>query len=258
MFIEYILKMKKVIFLLLFSWVMGFAQQTEALFLEANSLYKDGAYEQAIDLYKSIEAKGLVSDDLYFNLGNSYYKLNKIAPAIYNFEKALLLNPLHSEAQNNLTFAKRMTIDTIKVLPITFLQSFNQAVIMKFSYNTWAYLAVLMTFLAAIWFLWYHFAVATRRKLLLFNLTILSVVLLVVTVFFAFHNFRIVKNNKIAIVFAAKTKINNAPTQGSDELFYLHEGTKVIVLDAVDDWKKIKIADGKTGWIIASDIRELR
>ncbi|PCI32123.1 MAG: hypothetical protein COB60_10195 [Flavobacteriaceae bacterium] len=250
--------MKKIIFLLLFSYAMGFAQQTDALFLDANNLYKEGAYSKAIDLYKSIEAKGVASDDLYFNLGNSYYKLNKIAPAIYNFEKALLINPLHSDAQNNLTFAKRMTIDNIKVLPTTFLQSFNRAVIMKFSYNTWAYIAVLMAFLAAIWFLWYHFAIATRRKLLLFNLTILSVIVLAVSVFFAFHNYGVIKKNRVAIVFAAKTEVKNAPTLSSDELFNLHEGTKVVVLDAVDDWKKIKIADGKTGWIIASDIRELK
>jgi len=250
--------MKKIIFLLLLSWGMGFAQQTDALFIEANNLYKEGAYSKAVDLYKSIEAKGVASDDLYFNLGNAYYKMNKIAPAIYNFEKALVLNPLHSDAQNNLTFAKRMTIDTIKVLPTTFLQGFNQAVIMKFSYNTWAYIAVLMAFLAAIWFLWYHFAVSTRRKLLLFNLTILSVIVLAVTVFFAFHNYGVQKNNRVAIVFALKTAVNNAPTHSGDELFELHEGTKVIVLDAVDDWKKIKLADGKTGWIMASDIRELK
>lgn len=256
MFIEY-LRMKKIIFLVLFSWAMGFAQQTDALFLEANNLYKKEAYSKAIDLYKSIEAKGVASDDLYFNLGNAYYKMNKIAPAIYNYEKALLLNPLHFDAQNNLTFAKRMTIDVIKVLPTTFLQRFTQVVIMKFSYNTWAYLAVLMAFLAAIWFLWYHFAVSSRRKLLLFNLTVLSVILLATTVFFAFHNFGVVKNNRVAIVFALKTEIKNAPAVSADEIFDLHEGTKVIVLDAVDDWKKIKLADGKVGWIIASDIREL-
>ncbi len=243
---------------MLFSWTMGYAQQTDALFMEANNMYKEGAYSKAIDLYKSIEAKGLVSDDLYFNLGNSYYKLNKIAPAIYNFEKALLLNPLHSDAQNNLTFAKRMTIDNIKVLPTTFLQKFNRIVIMKFSYNTWAYIAVLMALLAAIWFLWYHFAVSSRRKLLLFNLTILSVLVLLVSVFFAFHNFKVIRNNRIAIVFASKTEVKNAPTSSSDLLFDLHEGTKVIVLDAVDNWKKIKISDGKIGWIFASDIRELK
>jgi len=249
--------MKKIILLLMFFGTMGFAQQSNALFLEANDLYKEGSYIKAIDIYTSIEAKGVASDDLYFNLGNAYYKLNKIAPAIYNFEKALMLNPLHSDAQNNLTFAKRMTIDDIKILPTTFLQSFNKAVVMKFSYNTWAYLAVLMAFLAAIGFLWYHFANATRRKLLLFNLTVLSVILLMITVFFAFHNYKVVENNRVAIIFAAKTAIKNAPTLSSDELFNLHEGTKVIVLDAVDDWKKIKIADGKSGWIIASDIREL-
>ena len=76
--------------------------------------------------------------------------------------------------------------------------------------------------------------------------------------FFAFHNYGVQKNNRVAIVFALKTAVNNAPTHSGDELFELHEGTKVIVLDAVDDWKKIKLADGKTGWIMASDIRELK
>jgi uncharacterized protein YgiM (DUF1202 family) len=63
---------------------------------------------------------------------------------------------------------------------------------------------------------------------------------------------------KSAIIFKQTTEIKNAPTLNSDTVFELHEGTKVVVLDAIDDWKKIKLSDGKTGWIIADDMKELQ
>ena len=81
--------------------------------------------------------------------------------------------------------------------------------------------------------------------------------MLVVTVFFAFNNYKTVQKNRIAIIFAPKVEIKNAPSASSDEIFELHEGTKVIVLDELDNWKKIKIADGKIGWISADELKEI-
>ncbi|MBV1888206.1 MAG: tetratricopeptide repeat protein [Urechidicola sp.] len=250
--------MKKLLFIaFIFSSAIGFSQSADSLFVRGNELYKLGNYEQAIEQYKLIEELQVQSDDLYFNLGNSYYKLNKVAPAIYYFEKALKVNPSNEDAQKNLAFANRMTIDAIDILPKTIFQDFSEAVIYKLPYNTWAILSVLFSFLGAILFLLYHFSYSSRKKLFYFNTAILSAVLLIFSVLFSYKSYDFTVNTRTAIVFEQVTEIKNAPTLNSETVFKLHEGTKVFVLDEIDDWKKIKLTDGKIGWIIAENLKEI-
>ncbi len=250
--------MKKLLLFIsiVFSWI-SYSQSSDELFSEANALYKIEEYNKAINLYLSIEEQGLESGDLYFNLGNSYYKLNKVAPSIYYYEKALKINPLHNDAKTNLTFAKRMTIDKIDDFPKTFLQRISENIIQKLPYDTWGIIAVISSFLASLLFLIYRYSYSTRKKLLYFNSTILTVVVLILSVIFAFENFDIVQKNRTAIIFSPKTDIKNAPTSSSDDIFELHEGTKVLILDELDDWKKIKLSDGKIGWLPSEDLREI-
>ena len=112
------------------------SQEVVKLFAEGNTFYKEGDYNRAIGLYLAIEEQGYQSDDLFFNLGNSYYKLNKVAPSIYYYEKALKINPRHEDVLFNLSFAKRMTIDVIEELPKSFLQRFSENVIQKLPFDT--------------------------------------------------------------------------------------------------------------------------
>ena len=110
------------------------AQTNEALFEKGNELYRNNQFVEAIALYEQIETRGFISTELYFNLGNAFYKTNKIAPSIYNYEKALQLDPQNQEAASNLLFAKRMAIDTIEALPLTFFQNiFSQIFKLKIS-----------------------------------------------------------------------------------------------------------------------------
>lgn len=250
--------MKKIVFIafIIFSG-LGFSQSADSLFVKGNELYKQGNYEQAIGQYELIEELKLQSDDLYFNLGNSYYKLDKVAPSIYYFEKALKLNPTNADAQANLAFANKMAIDAIDVLPKTIFQNFSDAVIYKLTYNEWATLSIVLSFLGAILFLLYHFSYSSRKKLIYFNTSLLSAVLLICVVSFSYRAYDYTENTIEAIVFEQVTEIRNAPTLNSETVFKLHEGTKVQVLDEIDDWKKIKLTDGKTGWIIAENIKEI-
>ena len=249
--------MKKSIFLLLIFSTFAFAQTADSLFADANELYKKGDYTEAIELYKKVEEFQVHSDDLYYNLGNSYYKLNKVASSIYYYEKALKLNPTNSDVITNLAFAKRMKIDAIEVMPKTIFQKFSDSFIYKLTYNSWAWLAVILSFIGAILFLLYHFSYSSGKKLLYFNTSILSAILLIFAVAFAYKAYDYEENTKSAIIFKQTTEIKNAPTLTSDTVFELHEGTKVQVLDAIDDWKKIKLADGKIGWIVADDMKEI-
>ncbi len=251
--------MKNILFItiLILSNVL-FAQSADSLFVEANKLYQQENYVESLSLYEQIEAGNLASDDLYFNMANAYYKTNKVAPAVYYYEKALLLNPNHTDAAYNLTFARRMGIDNIEALPKSIAQKFTDSIILRLSYNAWAYIAVSFSFLFALLFLLYHFSYSSGRKRFYFIASILSAIFIIVTVSFAYSNYEYITNYKTAIVFAEQSDVKSAPTSSGEIDFELHEGTKVQLLERLDDWRKIKIADGKIGWIAAADIKELQ
>jgi tetratricopeptide (TPR) repeat protein len=249
--------MKKILILLLFISQQLFSQATDKLFEKGNEHYKLAEYSEAISSYQEIETLGFVSSELYYNLGNCYYKLNKVAPAIYNYEKALLINPLNEDAQSNLVFAKRLTIDAIEELPKTIFQKLDTSLVKKLSYNEWATVAVVFSVLGAILFLLFYFSYTPSKKRLFFVTSIISFLVLLISSFFTVKEYSYV-NTVEAIIFSKETDIKDAPTFNSEKVFTLHEGTKVRVLDTVDNWKKIRIADGKVGWIIADEIKILR
>ena len=249
--------MKKITLLFVLFTSLLSAQTVDELFSQANKAYKEAKYTEAIELYQKIEEKEQISSELYFNLGNSYYKLNKVASTIYNYEKALQLDPLNKDAANNLVFAKRLTLDAIEELPKTFLQRLNENYLQKLSYNQWAIVVVFFSFLASLLFLLFYFSVTSSRKRLYFVTSIFSFLLLLISLTITYNQYSFSKKNIQAIIFVEKAEVKNAPTLNSEEVFTLHEGTKVKVLDAVDNWKKIKLADGKIGWIIASELKVL-
>ncbi|WP_438977402.1 tetratricopeptide repeat protein [Polaribacter sp.] len=249
--------MKKILILLLLIANVLNAQDEQKIFESANEMYKQQNYEKAIEYYKTLEKYNLISSELFYNLGNSYYKLNKVGPSIYYYEKALKLNPLNKDVQNNLVFARRLALDNIEELPKTVFQKLNSRYLQKLSYNQWAIVSIVFCALGSLLFLLFYFSNQPRSKRTYFVTSLISFLFLIISLTITYNQFSYFKNNKVAIVFAEETEVRNAPSLNSEEVFTLHEGTKVIVLDTIDDWKKIKIADGKIGWIIADDIQLL-
>tara|TARA_B110000003_G_scaffold172618_1_gene172193 strand:- start:34931 stop:35689 length:759 start_codon:yes stop_codon:yes gene_type:complete len=247
--------MKRNLILLLLVTHNLLSQSTSELFDKGNELYKLEQYTEAITNYKKIEDLKFISSELFYNLGNCYYKLNNVAPAIYNYEKALLINPLNQDAQNNLVFAKRLTIDNIEEIPKTIFQKLDASLIKKLSYDEWSILAVVFSILGAIFFLLFYFSYTPSKKRLFFVTSILSFIFLIISALITLKEYSSFNNKIEAIIFAEQTDIKNAPTLNSEEIFTLHEGTKVEVLDTVDNWKKIRIADGKIGWISSQEIK---
>lgn len=249
--------MKKTVFLLFLFVNTMIAQNLDNLFSTANDFYKKEQFEKAIESYHQIEKKGMISVALYYNLGNSYYKLNKVGPSIFYFEKALKLDPTNEDVQNNLIFAKRLSLDAIQEMPKNLFERFNINYLQKLSFNQWAIVSVIFSCLASILFLLFYFSISPAIKRTFFGLSVFSFLLLIISFTITYNQFLFFKNNKEAIVFAETSTVKNAPTFNSEEVFILHEGTKVIVLDVLDNWKKIKLADGKQGWILSKEIKEL-
>jgi tetratricopeptide (TPR) repeat protein len=254
-----ILKNKTTVLVVFFSLTSGLitAQTPDSLFVKANNFYQKGAYQEAVDTYKKIESQSTVSTDLYYNIANAYYKRNEVAPAIYYYEKALQLDPNNQDARYNLAFANRMTIDKIDILPKSFLQKIEDNYIRIFKYDTWALIAVISSILFVLLFLSYYFSFISSRKRLYFIGAIISLFVLVMSFSFAYSGHTYAKNNNPAIIFALRAAVKDAPTPNSNTVFELHEGTKVLILEKVDTWQKIKLPDGKIGWISKSNLKAL-
>lgn len=249
--------MKAFLYILTFFVASLTSAQNETLFEQGNTLYNDGKYPEAIDKYQAILDSGMHSSELYFNLGNAHYKLNHIAPSIYYYEKALQLDPNDKDIKNNMAYAKNMTIDAIDAVPEVGISKILNNITSVLSYDGWAITTVILFVLFVLLFLTYYFAQYTMRKRMAFSGGFLVLGVGVLTLILAFHSYNLDKKNNPAIVFAQESQVKSEPNLSSQEAFVLHEGTKVQVLDTVNNWKKIKLADGKTGWIASEDIKVL-
>lgn len=241
----------------LLSIFFGFAQNTD-LFTEATEYYNNGEYSKAIKNYEQILESGEHSAELYFNLGNCYYKQNAIGPSIYYYEKALLLKPNDSEILNNLSYAQNMRLDAIEELPKTEIIQIYGKVVNMFSFDQWSYISIALILLFVFGYLAYFFLRMANQKRIAFIVSIFAFSLGIICVLMAYLQHQEFKKDNPAIIFSKEVKISAEPNDNSEVVFTLHEGTKVIVLDHLNDWEKIRIADGQSGWLKSDSIKLLK
>lgn len=231
--------------------------QNELFFEQGNALYNDGKFAEAIDKYQQILDSGEHSAELYYNMANAHYKLNNVAPSIFYYEKALQLKPNDQEIKNNLSYAQNMTIDAIDVQADVGFSKLIKSLINYFSFDTWAKLSVVFMLLFIMLFLAYYFSYNTVKKRIAFIGFVCSLFFMGLTLALAFQKQKLNTKKNPAIVFAQEVSVKNGPNNQSEELFKLHEGTKVQVLESFEDWEKVKLADGKTGWLLNKEIKTL-
>lgn len=247
--------MKNILYIFLLITQTFWAQTA---FDKGNNLYQKGNYQEAITAYESVVNSGQQSAELYFNLGNCFYKLNKVAPAIYNFEKALLLNPNDFEIQNNLSFAQKMTIDEVVEVPKVGFAKIIRDFTSSYHYDTWAWIAIVFSVLFLLCFLGYYFSNTTMLKRVFFTTMIFVLLFAIISVFAGFFEKNQNNNDRPAIVFATITSVKSEPKSSAQDAFVLHAGTKVFVLESLNNYKKIQLLDLKQGWIEKSAIKELK
>ena len=246
--------MKKLLFIIIL-WTIPVSAQNESLFEKANSAYNGGAYETAISNYEQILENGETSAALYYNLANSYYKLNNLAPSIYYYEKALQLNPNDSDIKNNLEIAQNLVIDEVSGTQSSGLFGLWQNSGSIFSFNGWGWAAIIFSFLFAVLFVIYYFSNKTLAKRILFSVAMFCIVLAVFSLIFAFQQKSRVSNNDYAIIFSQEAPVRDEPTLRSAESFYLHEGTKIKVIERYQDWIKFELPNGLQGWMDKDEVR---
>jgi tetratricopeptide (TPR) repeat protein len=247
--------MKNLLYLLLLLPQIFLAQSG---FEKGNELYRKDQFQEAIQAYESVLNTNKQSAELYFNLGNAYYKLNEVAPAIYNFEKALLLKPNDKDILNNLAFAQKMQIDEVKEMPEVGFGKILNNITSSRHYNSWAWVAVFCSFFMVLFFIGYYFSYRTILKRTFFGGIFFSVLVLILAIFAAIAE----KNNELlfrpAIVFDEVLEVKAEPKSDAPNAFVLHEGTKVEVKEDLDNWRKIALPDGTDGWVVKKSIKELK
>lgn len=230
--------------------------QTEGDFDKANIEYRNGNYENAAKAYEAILNNGKHSSDLYFNLGNAYYKLDALGPSIYYYEKALQLDPKNKNIKNNLQYAEQAKVDQITPKKEFGISKFFQQAILQLSSNTWAVLAILCSLLASTLFLLYYFTRKPSLKRLWFLTSLVFVLGLLFTISMSYICYTIT-DAQYAIVWEEEIEVRDGPTRNSSWIYYLHEGTKVKITYEEDNWVRIVLADGNEGWVLRQEIKKL-
>jgi len=245
----------KKIFLILFAGIAVTASAVTKA--EADSAYVRQQYQQAINGYEQLLKEG-VSADIYYNLGNAYYRTDNITKAVLNYERALLLQPGDKDIRFNLQMARSKTIDKIVPESEMFFFTWYRSLVNIMSVDGWASCALICIALSIILFLVYLFASHIWQRKVGFFGALLLIVGFVISNVFAWQQKQALLEHGGAIVISGAAAVKSTPAGNGTDLFILHEGTKVKITDAtMRQWLKIKLADGKEGWIVSKDVEKI-
>ncbi len=248
--------MKKLFNIIIILFVVGsytFANNQEVRytsekFVKANQLYKEGHFTQAAKLYQE-ELKNGVSADLYYNLGNCYYKQNELGLAILNYERALKINPSLKDALHNLRLTESKTIDKFEVQPDFFLKKIRNRITDLLTSNQWTMFAFLFFLLFLGLFLFFIFANTKKSRKTFFIFSMVCFVLFSYGLIEASTQKKRFLEHKEAIILQGAVVVKSSPGEAAKDIFELHEGTKVEVKSELDSWVEVILSNGAVGWI---------
>ncbi len=245
--------MKKIILLLVVGWLaIGPSEAQGALqeiWNQANDAYTNGDYPAAIAGYDSIAREGYVSDRLYYNLGNAYFKNNQIGKAVLSYNRAQRLSPGDEDIRHNLRVANAYVKDRIEAVPEFFLASWLRSLMHTMASNTWAVMSLLFLALALCGVAFFLLSADVAYRKAGFYGGIVCLFLFVVSVVFSSLERSKILHPDEAVVMLASAPVKSSPDHASKDLFILHEGTKVSLGEQTGEWCEIRIADGNKGWI---------
>lgn len=243
--------------LLILSVIWAFSLETHAQeqanqwFEQANAAYNAGRYDSAMMMYEQVLRAELESVPLYYNMGNTYYKMREYPMAIYYYEKALKLDPGNDDVKTNLAIANLAIVDKIEEVPQSFIAKGWQRLKAMLSGDQWAVLSlVAFALMLASAYLFLRSRRMGLRKLGFFAGIVLLLVVALSVVFASQQKQASLKEDH-AIVMTPTVTVKSSPNEESVDLFVLHEGTKVTLLDQADGWNKVRIGNGSVGWLQA-------
>ncbi len=230
-------------------------EKSDSLIIKANKEYSEGLYNNAIESYMSLVNSGYESPKLYYNLGNAYFKINEMAPAILYYEKAKKLDPNDSDIDFNLNIARNKIPDKIESVPVLFYVRWWNSMYNLFSTNTLAIICLATFFITLILLAIFFLSNVFIYRKLSFWFGVLFFVFSITSFILSYQKFNSFSSKQQAIVFTPTITIKSSPNQNSVDLFVMHEGSKVRIIQHLGDWYEIRIANGSIGWLKSSDVR---
>jgi tetratricopeptide (TPR) repeat protein len=226
-----------------------FAADVENKLQKGNEYYQSGKFFEAIETYEEIINEGYEGTSLYYNLGNAYYRIGKLGKAIVNYERALNLSPRDEDVRHNLVLANTQIKDKIEAMPNFFIFDWWESLLAFFSLNGWAYISYIMwlLFLIAAGFYFYTSNPLLQKKSFYGGMVLMMLFFFSVSI--TAIKLKRETNIKRGVVIESIVNVKMAPDEKSSDAFLIHEGLKVKVEDSLDKWLKIRLEDGKVGWL---------
>lgn len=217
---------------------------------DADALYEKGNYEEAAAAYESLlKVEGLAAE-VYYNLGNCYYKLDKIPFAVLNYERALLLDPGDGDIRANLALARGKTVDKVVPPSEMFFVTWWRDLTNCMSMDSWTIVGFSAFILMLIGILVYRFVPLLLARKIGFYSAMFLFALVIIANFAAFSQHRDLTHRNTAVILAPSVVVKSSPSDRSTDLFLIHEGSKVEILDnSMKEWMEVKFEEGKQGWI---------
>jgi len=231
--------------------------EADTLISRANQAYNQGLYDSAITLYTTVLDEGLESNELYYNMGNAYFKSNKLPSAILYYEKAKKLSPNDEDVNFNLSIANSMIVDKIEKVPELFYKQWWNYFYNAFNEDMWTILSIISWLILLVLIGVFILTKSRSIKKVSFYLGLLFILISVATFGLSSQKYYYTKENKEAIIFTPTITAKSSPTLSAVDLFVIHEGTKVRIVDEVQGWAKIKIRNGSIGWLPVDSMKRI-
>jgi len=243
--------MKKLLisFLVVFCTLQLFAKSNDPTIEAANNAYNKEKYNDAITLYSKVLERGEVASDLYYNLGNCYYRIANYPMAILNYERAKKLNPADADIDFNLRITNTKIIDKIEAVPKLFFIRWWILLSNFISYDYWAIVSITAISLFFVLLFIYLASNTYKIKRTAFWLGFSMICITVFSINFALTQYNNINARNQAVIFTPTVTVKSSPDEKGADKFVIHEGTKVILLDELNNWVKIRIANGSNGWV---------
>lgn len=225
-------------------------------FDQGNAAYKNGDYVSALSFYQTADSNA-TGDVVNYNLGNAYFKLNKLPNSILHYERALKFDPSNPDALHNLKLANSKIADRITTLPNNKLDIWWNEFRYGIGPDGWAIISILLACISVVSLICYFLPISRNLRRFGFFAGIIFIVLTIISITLAQSSKEYREVADTAIVFTDKVDVKSEPRDQATNVFALHAGTKVRLIDSDEEWYEVKIASGNQGWIKKIDLEKI-
>ena len=217
---------------------------------DADSAYIQGDYLTAISIYESVIENEGTNATLYMNLGNCWLKRDEVAKAILYYERAYLIDPSDPDIRFNLELARTKTVDKVNAVNQLFIVIWFKKLLSALDVTGWAVMVVILFALCVLTLGFMLFSKKRGMRKISFSFSVIFLLLSILSFIFATTQMGNIRNRDTAIIMSPSVTVKSTPSSGGTDLFIIHEGRKVQILDSsMKEWVEIRLEDGNTGWV---------